>query len=717
MELKSVQFVAKKLNLQEQQVQVTLDLLAEGATIPFIARYRKNATNGLNEEQIAQINDFYVYDVELNKRKEAIINILKERGLLTEEIENKIKSVETKSELENIYEPFKIGKKTKATEAIALGLEPLAKTIMEANDDKFNPYKEAQRYLNDKVTTVDFAIEQSKFIISQIMSQDIETRNYVKEQFLNFGTIITSLKKNAIDEKENFKQYYEFKERVNHIPNYRILAIARGENLKILNYDIETNLKKITYDLNAKYFKIKTTGTIILDSLKDALDRLIIPSIIREIKTDLFERAEKEAIKLFAENLEAMLLFPAVKNKRILAIDPAYVNGCKIVALDASGNLLDKNIIFPNPPKNQTEKAKIIVNNLLDKYHSDIIVIGNGTASRETEKFIASIIEERKQTKNENISYAVVSEIGASVYSASDIAIKEFPDLDVQERSAINIGRKYQDPLNELIKIDPKSIGVGQYQHDVNQKELSKQLQYKVDKVVNLVGVDLNTATEEILKYISGLSTTMAKNILQYRLENKFFKTREELKKVKGLGQKAYEQAVGFLRIHNSKNFFDKTQIHPESYELAKKIIEHIELDLTDIDQKLLEKQNIQELAKQFNSNEYDVKLIIDSLKNPGKDIRDSKDGYILRKDVLTIEDLKVDEIYEGSVLNITDFGIFVYIGIKESVLIHISNLKRDKNHYIKHPSEIVKTGQNIKLKIISIDPEHKKIQGKLFYE
>lgn len=717
MELKSVQFVAKKLNLQEQQVQVTLDLLAEGATIPFIARYRKNATNGLNEEQIAQINDFYVYDVELNKRKEAIINILKERGLLTEEIESKIKSVETKSKLENIYEPFKIGKKTKATEAIALGLEPLAKTIMEANDDKFNPYKEAQKYLNDKVTTVDFAIEQSKFIISQIMSQDIETRNYVKEQFLNFGTIITSLKKNAIDEKENFKQYYEFKERVNHIPNYRILAIARGENLKILNYEIQTNLKKIIYDLNAKYFKIKTTGTIILDSLKDALDRLIIPSIIREIKTDLFERAEKEAIKLFAENLESMLLFPAVKNKRILAIDPAYVNGCKIVALDASGNLLDKNIIFPNPPKNQTEKAKIIVNNLLDKYHSDIIVIGNGTASRETEKFIASIIEERKQTKNENISYAVVSEIGASVYSASDIAIKEFPDLDVQERSAINIGRKYQDPLNELIKIDPKSIGVGQYQHDVNQKELSKQLQYKVDKVVNLVGVDLNTATEEILKYISGLSTTMAKNILQYRLENKCFKTREELKKVKGLGQKAYEQAVGFLRIHNSKNFFDKTQIHPESYELAKKIIEHIELDLTDIDQKLLEKQNIQELAKQFNSNEYDVKLIIDSLKNPGKDIRDSKDGYILRKDVLTIEDLKVDEIYEGSVLNITDFGIFVYIGIKESVLIHISNLKRDKNHYIKHPSEIVKTGQNIKLKIISIDPEHKKIQGKLFYE
>lgn len=714
----SITFVAKKLKLTEEQVKVVLDLLAEGATIPFIARYRKNATNGLDEEQIAQINDIYVYNVELNKRKEAIINILKEKDLLTEEIENKIKAAETKSEVENIYEPFKVGKKTKASEAIALGLEPLAKAIMDADNETFSPFKEAEKYLNDKVPSVEFALEQAQFIISQIMSQDIETRNYVKDQYLNYGQIVTSLKKNAEDTKENFKQYYDFREKISHIPNYRVLAISRGENLKILNYDLETNQKKIIYDLNNKYFKIKRTGSIIFNSLKDSLDRLIIPSIAREIKNDLFERAEKEAIKLFAENLESMLLFPAVKNKRVLAIDPAYVNGCKIVALDANGNLLAKNIIFPNPPKKQVEKAKEIVNKFLDLYKINVIVIGNGTASRETEAFIASIIEERsKKNPNEDIAYAVVSEVGASVYSASPLAQKEFPDLHVEERSAINIGRKYQDPLNELIKIDPKSIGVGQYQHDVNQKELEKQLKYKVDKVVNLVGVDLNTATEEILKYISGLSTSAAKNIIEYRKENSKFNNREELKKVKGLGAKAYEQAVGFLRIHDSKNFFDKTQIHPESYDLAKKLIQLIELDLDEIDLQLLERQNPKKLAEELNSNEYDINLILDSLKNPSKDIRDSKEGYKLRKDVLSINDLKLNDIIDGTVLNVTDFGVFVYIGIKQSAFIHISALKKDPNHYIKNPSEILKPGDNIKLQIIELEPEKEKVKGKLIYE
>lgn len=714
----SKKFVAQKLNLKEDQVEVVLKLMDEGATVPFISRYRKNVTGGLDEEVIQQISDMYVYNVELNKRKEAIIDILKEKGLLTPEIENKLKAAETKAEVENIYEPFKVGKKTKASEAIALGLEPLAKAIMEATDESFDPYKEAKKYLNDKVPTVEFAIEQAQYIISQIMSQDVENREYVKKQIYDFGFIVTKVKKNAEDEKEVFQQYYDYKERIKFIPNHRVLAISRGEDKKILSYDMTYNLAKITYDLNNKYFKIKRTGKILNESLKDSLDRLILPSIIREIKSDLFARAEKEAINLFATNLETMLLWPAVKNKTVMAIDPAFVNGCKIAILDPQGKFLKKALIYPNPPQNYVDKAKEIVNKLLDSYKVNIIVIGNGTASRETEEFIANLLKERaKVNLNEDISYAVVSEVGASVYSASKVAIDEFPDFSVEERSAVNIGRRFQDPLNELVKIDPKAIGVGQYQHDVNQKDLSKALDFKVDKVVNMVGVDLNSATKEILCYISGLTKTLAQNIIDYREKIKKFKERKELLKVKGLGEKAYEQAVGFLRIHDSKNFYDRTAIHPESYALATNIVNTLQLDLNDIDLKTIEQQDINKLAKEFNSNEYDVKLILDSLSNPTKDIRDDKDGYILKKDVLKLEDLKPGMILDGSVQNITDFGIFVYIGIKQAALIHISNMKRNKDHYIKHPSEVVKTGDNIKIQILEIDKERERIQGKLIWE
>ncbi|MGV2392826.1 UNVERIFIED_CONTAM: helix-hairpin-helix domain-containing protein [Campylobacter lari] len=515
-----------------------------------------------------------------------------------------------------------------------------------------------------------------------------------------------------------YQQYYDFKERVKRIPNHRILAISRANDNKIISYDIkEFNINKILYDLNNKYFKIKTTGKIIYNALKDSLDRLMIPSIEREIKSDLFERAEKEAIKLFAENVETMLLLPAIKNKRILAIDPAFVNGCKIAILDEQGNFIAKNIIYPNPPLNKKDLANKIVNEMLDKYNIDIIVIGNGTASRETEQFIAEVIKSRKaKNPHENLQYAIVSEVGASVYSASEVAIEEFPDLNVEERSAINIGRRFQDPLNELIKIDPKSIGVGQYQHDVNQKDLSKALDFKVDKAVNLVGVDVNTASKEILSYVSGLTKTIAKNIIEYRNENNKFKNRKELLKVKGLGPKAYEQSIGFLRIHDSKNFFDRTSIHPESYKLAQDIVDYLCIDLNDIDIKTLESENIKDLAKKFNSNEFDVKLIMDSLINPTKDIRDEKDGYILKKDVLHLEDLKEGMILDGSVQNITDFGIFVYIGIKQAVLIHISNMKKDDKHFIKHPSDIVKPNDNIKLQIINIDKERGRIQGRLIY-
>ncbi|WP_338822586.1 Tex-like N-terminal domain-containing protein [Mycoplasmopsis felifaucium] len=716
----SIKFVANKLNLKEEQVQVVLDLLKNDATVPFIARYRKNVTGGLDEEIINNISDMYNYDVELNKRKEAIINILKENKLLTAELENKIKKAETKADVENIYEPFKIGKKTKATEAIALGLEPLALSILNTDNPKFNPYKEAEKYINDKVLTVDFAIEQAKFIISQIMSQDTANREYVKNQIFNFGFIQTKIKKDAVDEKETFRLYYDHTEKVAKIPNHRVLAISRAEDLKIVSYNIvDFNLKKITYDLNEKYFKIKTTGKIIHESLEDSLDRLIIPSIIREIKAELFERAEKEAIKLFADNVETMLLFPAVKNKMVMAIDPAYVNGCKIAILDPQGKFLEKALIFPTiKSEHKITEAKVIINKLIDKYSVDVIVIGNGTASRETETFIAKLIEERKQNHRDTkqLQYAVVSEVGASVYSASPVAQEEFPSLNVEERSAINIGRRFQDPLNELVKIDPKSIGVGQYQHDVNQKELNKALEFKVDKAVNLVGVDLNTATKEILCYVSGLSKKHAENIIAFRNEIKKFNNRKELLKVSGIGPKAYEQSIGFLRIHDSKIFYDRTNIHPESYKLADKIVEELKIDLNDIDVKMLENLNIDQLANKLNSNVFDVQLIINALINPTKDIRDNKDGYILMDNVLNLEDLQPGMQIKGSVQNITDFGIFVYIGIKQAVLVHISNMKRDKNHFIKHPKDVVKTGDNISVEILSIDKERDRIQGKLIY-
>ncbi|VEU78246.1 helix-hairpin-helix domain-containing protein [Mycoplasmopsis columbinasalis] len=713
----SITNVATKLELKESQVEVVLNLLAEGATVPFIARYRQGVTGGLDEEIIQEINSLYVYDVELNKRKEAILNILAENKLLTPELEAKINEAQTKAEVENIYEPFKIGKKTKATDAIALGLEPLAKRIFEETDPNFNPYKEAELYLNEKVPNVEFALEQANYIISQWISQDVDTRAFVKKEIYNFGNIETKLKKGAEvdDPKEIFKIYYDHKERIAYVPNHRALAMSRGEDKKIISYSLTFNLNRISYELNNKYFKNKRTGKLITAAINDALSRLILPSIEREIKSDLFERAQTEAIKIFARNVETMLLWPAVKNKKVLAIDPAFVNGCKIAVLDANGNLLEKAVMYPNEPLKQTVKATILMNKLLDKYQSDIIVIGNGTASRETEEFVASIIRERKtKNPNEEIKYAVVSEIGASVYSASEIAIKEFPELSVEERSAINIGRRFQDPLNELVKIDPKSIGVGQYQHDVNQKELNQALTFKVDKVVNLVGVDVNSATEEILKYVSGLNKKVAGAIVAFRTENGSFQNREQLKKVKGLGAKAYEQAVGFLRIHDSKTFFDRTAIHPESYELAYKIVEKFNLDFDSIDRELLLKQDPEKLAHEFNSNKYDIQQILDALMNPTKDIRSEKEGYKLKDNLVNINDLQVGMIVDGSVLNITDFALFVYIGLKESAFVHKSKVLTAQGAEIGSLYEHFSIGDNIKLEIIEIDVEKGKVKGKI---
>lgn len=717
--MNSINNVAKKLNLSENQVKNTLSLLSEGATVPFISRYRKNITGGLDEDQITKINDLYVYDVELNKRKEAILNILAENKLLNDELKQKIEAADTKQAVENIYEPFKIGKKTKASDAIALGLSPLADEILNNSDDHYNLYYAAKKYISDKLKTEDEVLQQTKFIIAQNISQDPSTREYVKNQLWDYGVIETKLKKNAIDENETFKQYYNFSERVNKIPNHRILAISRGEDKKILSYDIAYNEKKIIYDLNQKYFKSKRTAKCIQECILDALDRLIIPSIIREIKTELFERAEAEAIKVFASNVEQMLLSPATKNKRILAIDPAYVNGCKIAAIDQNGNFLKEGIIYPhNHNQEQWFEAINTINKFIDEYKIDLIVIGNGTASRETESFIDKLLQKRlEKNPHEKIKFVIVSEVGASVYSASKIAQEEFPQLHVEYRSAIHIGRKFQDPLNELIKIDPKSIGIGQYQHDVNQKELSKQLTEKLNKVVNLVGVDLNTATKVILSYISGLSNTIASNIVNYREENGSFKSREELKKVKGLGPKAYEQSVGFLRIHDSNNFYDKTNIHPESYKLADTIVNKLNIDLSNIDKEKLLSVDKEQLAKELNSDKYSIQLIIESLIAPEKDIRDDKPGFLVSDKVLTIDDITQGQIIKGQIQNVTDFGAFAFIGLKQNVLIHITNMKKKENQFIKHPLDVLNVGDNVNIQIISIDKEHNKIQGKIIWD
>ena len=712
----SIKNVSNKLNIKPEQVESTLHLLNSGATIPFISRYRKNITGGLDEEIIAKINDYYIYDVELLKRKEFILNVLEEKGLLSEELKEKINNSSTKQEVENIYEPFKIGKKTKASEAISLGLEPFAKEIMTNDDVNFDVYKEAKKYLSSKLKSIDEIILQTKYIIAQIISQDIDTREYVKNNIYNFGIIETKIKKNAIDDKQVFLRYYDYKEKIKYIPNHRILAINRGESKKIISYDLTFNDKPILYFLRNKYFVNKRTASIINDSLDDSLKRLIYPSIIREIKNDLFDKASSEAIKLFASNLEQMLLAPAIKNKRILSIDPAYVNGCKIAILNENGDFLAKNIIYPNPPKNQIKESQKIVNDLIDKYRINLILIGNGTASRETEEFVKNLLIDKNKQLKSKIEYLIVSEIGASVYSASEIAKEEFPNLNVEERSAINIGRKFQDPLNELIKIDPKSIGIGQYQHDVNQKDLMKELYFKIDKVVNIVGVDLNTATKSILSHISGLNQRLAMNIVDYRKNNGQFTNREQLKNVSGINEKTYEQCIGFLRLFNSNIFYDKTNIHPESYKKADELVTYLNIDLFHIDKHILENIDAKKIQKEININDYELKIIIDSLLNPGKDIRDNKKGFVLNENIKTIDDINLGSIVQGQVLNITDFGIFVYIGIKQSVLIHISKMKKNETHFIKHPSELVCVGDNLNIKIIDVEKDRDRIQGEIIW-
>ncbi|QDY86626.1 S1 RNA-binding domain-containing protein [Mycoplasma anserisalpingitidis] len=697
--MNTLEIVAKELKLKVEQINAVLGLIEEGATVAFIARYRKNITGGLDEEQIHQVYLIFKYQEELKERKESILKILSERNLLSKEIEEKINNTTKKADLEAIYEPFKVGKKTKASEAIALGLEPLAHEIFNNTDINYNPYKHALKFVNDKVESVEFAIEQALFIISQWISQDPKVHDFVKEQFVNYSLIQTSKKKNSVDELKTYENYYDFSQNVKTIQNYKILAINRAIKNKIIDLKFKIKFEFLHYNISNMFFKNKRTFTLIRNAADDSLKRLIIPSIEREVFNDLFDRAEKSSIEIFANNLESMLMMPAVKNKRVLAVDPAYVNGCKLAMLNENGDLLETAVIYPNKPLSKIKDASQISAKVIVNFKPDVIVVGNGTASNETCQFMRELVKYLKL----NIPVEMVSEVGASVYSASEIAIQEFPDLKVEMRSAINIGRKFQDPLNEIVKIDPKSIGIGQYQHDLNQNELAQALDFKVEKVVNSVGVNLNSATEVILTKISGISKTVAKNIVNYRKENGEFKNRNELKKVKALGAKTFEQAIGFLRIFNSEEFLDQTNIHPESYSLAKKIMKTYKYDQDK--HNFAQKIDVELLTNEFNSDHYTINLIIDSLLNPGKDIRDNKKGFVNNDNITEFEEIKVGDSFVGRVQNITDFGIFVFIGIKDSVFIHSSKIENINS---------IKIGDDLNLEIINVDNEKRRLSAKL---
>jgi len=701
--------LSKNLKISNKSIKSTLELLENGNTIPFIARYRKEVTGNLDETQIRAIETEYTYQVNLEKRKEEIKRLIDEKGLLTEELIIKINGASKLVEIEDIYRPFKEKKKTKATDAINNGLEPLAKIIMSFNVvGSINEI--AIKYLNDNVKTIEDAITGAKYIIAEWISDNAYYRKQIRYLTYANGILTSKIKKNATDELKIYEMYYDFKEPVKNTKLYRVLAINRGEKEEILNVGIDIDDSIIFDFLNDKIIKNKDNlelVNIVEDSIKDSYKRLIKPSIEREIRSELKEKAEDVAINNFADNLEKLLMQPPIKEKVILGFDPAYRTGCKLAVIDKTGKPLKIAVIYPHEPKNEYEKSKDIILKLIEDYNIDVIAIGNGTASRESEAFIADVIKSSKKL----VEYIIVNEAGASVYSASKLAISEFPDLHVEERSAISIGRRLSDPLSELVKIDPESIGVGLYQHDVTDKKLKEILNFIVEKVVNQVGVNINTASSSILKYISGLTKTSIDKIIKYREEKGLFKSREELLKKKILNDKTYEQSIGFLRVLNGGNILDTTSIHPESYGDALKLLTYLNLDLNSIGseeiKKSLENINVDKLAIELNVSKYTLEDIIECLEKPNRDPRDMLPKPLLKKDVLHLEDLKVGMKLQGTVRNVVDFGAFVDIGIKNDGLVHISKMT---NRFIKHPSEIVNVGDIIDVYVDEINIEKQKV-------
>lgn len=707
--------VAKSLNLPVSKVKVVLELLKEGATIPFIARYRKELTGGMDEEQIFQIQQVFEYQENLQKRKDDVMRLIDEKGMLTEELKQEILKATKLVEVEDLYRPFKEKRKTKATEAIAKGLEPLADIIYSFTN--LDIEEEAKKYLNNQVSTKEEAIEGALYIIAEKISDDANYRKYLRDYLFKHGILKTKAKKDveSLDPKKVYEIYYDFEQPIHKIKPYQVLAINRAEDEKVITVKLEGTKEAMETYLKKEVIKKDSSSTPYLEkAIEDALKRLILPSIEREIRSELKDVAENQAIEVFSDNLQKLLLQPPLKGKVILGIDPAFRTGCKLCVVNEQGMVLAKDVIYPHEKaKGETADEKLVFEShlklkvLYKKYKFELIAIGNGTASRETEKFVAEFIKH----ENLDIKYVIVSEAGASVYSASEIAREEFPDYSVEERSAVSIARRLQDPLAELVKIDPKSIGVGQYQHDVTPKKLDETLNFVVTQVVNQVGVNANTASKSLLGYVSGLNKKTAESLIEFRNKIGGFKNRKDLLSVPRLGPKAYEQAIGFLRISESDEVLDMTSIHPESYEVAKTLMKKLNIQPEDIGKptiKLLtESLDRVALAKEVNTDKYTLDMILEAFESPLRDPRDDYPQPILKSDVLTLDDLIIGMELEGVVRNVTDFGAFVDIGLKNDGLVHISKLSKS---FVKHPKDVVSVGNIVKVWVINIDKEKEKV-------
>ena len=699
--------LSKEINISEKRISSALKLLEEGATIPFIARYRKEVTDNLNEEEIKLISDEYKRNMNLLERKLSVIKLIDEKGMLTEELKNEIMSKTKLVEVEDLYLPYKEKKKTKGTEAIKMGLEPLAKKIMSfpTNGDLDLLVKP---YNMDK----EKALTNARYIISEWISDNAYYRKWIRNYIYNKAFIETKIKKNAVDENKTYEMYYNFKEQFKYLKHYRCLAINRAEKEGVISVNLDYNIEDIISFLENKV--IKNDSSFVIDvvktSIKDSLKRLIIPSIEREVRSEITLKSEEKAIGTFSKNLYNLLLTRPIKGTRVLGFDPAFRTGCKLAALDENGNLLEIGVIYPHEPKNDKIGSTKALREMILKHNINLIAIGNGTASRESESFVAEAI------KGLDVKYIITSEAGASVYSASNLAIEEFPDLTVEKRSAVSIGRRVQDPLSELVKIDPKSIGVGEYQYDVNQKNLGEALDYTVENVVNKVGVNINTASSSILKRISGMTKKAVESIMAYKVNNKFTK-REELKSIKGITPKIYEQSVGFLRVIGV-NPLDNTGVHPESYNEALKVIKHLNLDLKDIQtnefKEVLNTLDINKLNKELNINIYLLESIIKELKEPGMDPRDELEMPLLKSNILTINDLKVGEELEGTVRNVASFGAFIDIGLHDDALLHISKMSKK---FVSDPLEIVNVGDIVKVYVDKIEKDKNKVSLTLIKE
>ena len=696
--------IVNDLGIKKESVVATLKLLEEGNTVPFIARYRKEATLALNEEEIRSINEVYEYQESLLKRKEDVIRLIDEKGMLTLEIKDSIMKCDKLVEVEDIYRPYKEKKKTKATEAIKDGLEPLAKIIMSFKDVDIN--KIALSYVNDNVKDGETAIKGASYIIAEWISDNASYRKYIRNNMINHGVIYTKKKKSAIDDKGIYEMYYDYEERVKFIKSHRGLAINRGEKEGVLSAGIRIDDDYIISYLKSKIIKnngVMSAG-IVEEAIKDSYKRLIFPSIEREVRSILKDKSEEDAIGVFGDNLEHLILTPPIKDVTVLGFDPAFRTGCKLAVVSPTSSVLNISVIYPHEPHNKWEEAKDVLKDLFKKYDIDVVAIGNGTASRESEKLV---VEATREYKDKDIKYVIVSEAGASVYSASEVAISEFPDLTVEKRSAISIARRLQDPLSELVKIDSKSIGVGQYQHDVNEKRLDESLNFVVSKCVNNVGVNINTASKAILKYVSGLTKSSIDKIVKYREDNGKILSRSMLLKDKVLTPKTYQQSIGFMRVIDGDNIMDETSIHPESYDIACKLLSDIGFDICDIGSDKLSKKlddfDVSLYADKNGVDIYTIEDIVKCLKQPNRDFRDDFEKPLLKSDILKIEDLKVGMELFGTVRNVVDFGAFIDIGLHDDGLVHISKMT---DRYIKHPSEIVSVGDVVKCYVDDISLE-----------